>query len=81
MTWRFRKSLKLGPVRASLSKFGVRYSVGGLGFRAGRDSSGRLYATVFVPATGHSSRTYSTQSKTVGGIAAPVPSAARGTKH
>jgi hypothetical protein len=78
MAWRFRKSLKLGPVRVSLSKAGVTYFVGGLGFRVGWDARGRFYATFFLPATGHHSRTYSNKSKTVDGIAAPLSNAAPG---
>jgi hypothetical protein len=41
MAWRFRKSLKLGPIRLNFSKSGVGYSIGGRGFRVGQDAKGR----------------------------------------
>jgi hypothetical protein len=72
MAWRFRKSLKLGPVRLNLSKSGVGYSIGGRGFRVGKDAKGRAYTAASIPGTGLYSRTYSSQGQAAGGNAAPA---------
>jgi len=71
MAWRFRKSLKLGPVRLNLSKSGVGYSIGGRGLRVGKDAKGRSYTAASIPGTGLYSRTYSGQGPAAGGNAAP----------
>jgi hypothetical protein len=63
MAWRFRKSLKLGPVRLNLSKSGIGYSIGGRGFRVGKDAKGRSYTAASIPGTGLYSRTYSRAAK------------------
>jgi len=76
MAWRFRKSLKLGPVRVNLSKSGVGYSIGGRGFRVGQDAKGRSYTAASIPGTGLYNHTYSSQGKAAGGSAAPLPGAA-----
>lgn len=52
MGWRFRKSLKLGPVRLNVGKKGVGYSVGGKGVRIGRSSRGARYVSASVRGTG-----------------------------
>lgn len=52
MGWRFRKSFKIGPVRASLGKRGVGLSWGFPGFRVGRTSDGRAYFSIGIPGTG-----------------------------
>jgi hypothetical protein len=38
MAWRFRKSLKFGPLTLNLSRSNVEYSIVGRGFRVGRDA-------------------------------------------
>jgi hypothetical protein len=73
MAWRFRKSLKLGPIRLNFSKSGVGYSIGGRGFRVGQDAKGRSYTAASIPGTGLYSREYSSQGKAAGGGAALVP--------
>ncbi|MFC5861765.1 DUF4236 domain-containing protein [Acidicapsa dinghuensis] len=54
----FRKSLNLGPLRINASKSGLGYSVGGRGFRIGRDAKGRPYKSFSIPGTGIYNRTY-----------------------
>jgi hypothetical protein len=78
MAWRFRKSLKLGPVRFNLSKSGLGYSIGGYGFRVGQDAKGRSYMAAFIPGKGLYNRTYSGQGKAAGGNAALLPGALPG---
>jgi hypothetical protein len=78
MAWRFRRSLKFGPLKLNFSKSGVGYSVGGRGFRVGKDARGRSYTAASIPGTGLYSRTYSSQGKAAGGSAAPVPGATQG---
>jgi hypothetical protein len=63
MAWRFRKSLKLGPIRLNFSKSGVGYSIGGRGFRVGQDAKGRSYTAASIQGTGLYSREYSSQGK------------------
>lgn len=58
VSWRFQKSIKVGPFRINLSKSGVGYSVGTRGLRLGRDAKGRNYTNVSIPGTGISNRTY-----------------------
>jgi len=58
MAWSFRKSLNFGPLRVNLSKKGFGFSVGGRGFRAGRDAQGRGYTQMSVPGTGIYNRQY-----------------------
>lgn len=72
MAWRFRKSLKLGPMRPNLSKSGVGGSIGVRGFRVGQDAKGRSYMAASIPGTGLYSRTYSSQGHAAGGNAAPM---------
>jgi hypothetical protein len=43
MGWFLRKSIRLGPLRLTVSKGGVGASVGVKGLRAGVDSSGKPY--------------------------------------
>jgi hypothetical protein len=52
MAWRFRKSKKMGPFRATVSKKGVGTSVGFLGFRFGVTPTGRRYISFGIPGTG-----------------------------
>jgi hypothetical protein len=75
MAWRFRKSIKLGPLRFNLSKSGIGTSIGVRGFRVGTDAKGRSYTAASIPGTGIYDRTYSSQGKTAGGDTAPLPGA------
>jgi len=52
----FRKSVNLGPFRVNVSKSGFGYSVGGRGFRVGKDARGRKYHSFSIPGTGVSYR-------------------------
>ena len=52
MGLRFRKSIKMGPVRVNFSKSGVGYSVGGPGFRATKKAGGGYRTTASIPGTG-----------------------------
>ena len=58
MGWGFRKSLNLGLLRINSSKSGLGYSIGGKGFRVGRDARGRSYRSLSIPGVGISNRTY-----------------------
>jgi hypothetical protein len=51
MVWRFRKSIKLGPLRLNLSKSGIGTSIGVRGFRVGKDAKGRSYTATSIPGT------------------------------
>jgi hypothetical protein len=76
MAWRFRKSLKFGPLKVNLSKSSVGYSIGGRGFRVGKDAKGRSYTAASIPGTGLYERKYSSQGKAAGRNAASVPGTA-----
>ena len=52
MGWTYRKSVSLGPFRVNLSKSGIGYSVGGMGFRTGVSSRGRSYKSFSIPGSG-----------------------------
>ena len=52
MGFRFRKSVKAGPVRINFSKSGVGYSVGGKGFRVTKRADGKTQTTASIPGTG-----------------------------
>ena len=52
MGLRFRKSVKLGPFRATLSKSGVSTSVGVKGYRITKLANGKVMQTASVPGTG-----------------------------
>lgn len=52
MGFRFRKSVKAGPMRINFSKSGVGYSVGGKGFRFTKKANGGTRTTTSVPGTG-----------------------------
>jgi hypothetical protein len=52
MGWSYRKSVNLGPFRVNISKSGIGYSVGGMGFRTGVSSRGRNYRSFSLPGTG-----------------------------
>ena len=59
MGWGFWRSINFGPLRINASKSGLGYSIGGRGFRVGRDARGRKYTSLSVPGTGIFNRTYS----------------------
>ena len=52
MGFRFRKSIKAGPVRINFSKSGVGYSVGWKGFRVTKKANGGVRTTTSNPGTG-----------------------------
>lgn len=52
MGLRFRKSIKLGPVRINLSKSGIGWSIGTKGARFTKKAGGGYRTTVGVPGTG-----------------------------
>src|SRR6266851_3560843 len=58
MAWTFRRSLNFGPFRINLSRKGAGFSVGGRGFRIGRDAVGRQYTQASIPTTGIYRRDY-----------------------
>jgi len=75
MAWRFRKSLKIGPIRLNLSKSGLGASLGVRGLRVGTDAKGRSYTATSIPGTGIYQRQYSSHSPTPGNNAAPITGA------
>ena len=52
MSFGFRKSIKLGPVRLTASKRGLTGSLGAGPLRVSRSSRGRRTTTVRAPGTG-----------------------------
>ena len=52
MGLRFRKSIKSGPFRVTLSKSGIGWSVGGKGFRYTKTATGRTRRTYSIPGSG-----------------------------
>jgi hypothetical protein len=56
MGFSFRKSVNIGPFRVSASRSGIGYSVGGRGFRVGKNARGRKYHSFSIPGTGVSYR-------------------------
>lgn len=52
MGFRFRKSIKAGPLRVNLSKSGIGYSVGGKGYRYTKKAGGGTRTTTSIPGTG-----------------------------
>lgn len=52
MSWRWRKSIGRGPIRISMSRKGVGWSVGIPGLRYGRSPDGRKYISQGIPGTG-----------------------------
>jgi len=65
MGFRYRKSLRLGPVRINLGKRGIGTSIGVPGFRVTNSSNGRKYVTIGLPGTGLSwTKTLGTSGRT-----------------
>lgn len=58
MGWNLRRSVNLGPLRINASRSGIGYSLGGRGFRVGKDAKGRRYTAASVPGTGIYRRDY-----------------------
>lgn len=52
MGMRFRKSKSFGPVRVTISKSGVGYSIGSKGFRVTKKAGGGARTTISAPGTG-----------------------------
>jgi len=52
MSFRFRKSLRVGPFRATFSKKGMGKSIGFFGFRFGETADGRKYWSFGIQGTG-----------------------------
>jgi hypothetical protein len=65
MAWRFRRSLKLGPLKLNFSRSGIGYSAGVRGIRAGTDAKGRTYTAASIPGTGLYNRAYYGASKPI----------------
>jgi hypothetical protein len=72
MAWRFRKSIKLGPLRLNLSKSGIGTSIGVRGFRVGTDAKGRSYTAASIPGTGLYERKYSGHGKSAAQTTVPA---------
>ncbi len=58
MGFRFRKTVKMGPVNLNFSKSGIGTSIGGKGFRVGVNSKGKSYTSASIPGTGISYTSY-----------------------
>jgi len=52
MGWRWRKAFTRGPIRTTVSKTGIGWSIGVPGFRVGIAPTGRKYLSVGIPNTG-----------------------------
>lgn len=52
MSWNFRKSTKIGPLRITASKSGLSYSIGTKGFRVTKQANGKIRKTYSIPRTG-----------------------------
>lgn len=52
MGWRFRKIWRLGPLRWSLSKRGIGWSIGLPGLRYGISPTGQRYVSIGLAGTG-----------------------------
>lgn len=83
MSWNFRRTAKIGPIRINASKSGVGGSIGTRGLRVGKDAKGRTYTAASIPRTGIYRRDYlkkSHQQTSASALAGTPknPSAARG---
>ncbi len=52
MGFRFRKSVRFGPLRVNIGKRGIGTSIGVPGARITNSSTGRKYLTLGIPGTG-----------------------------
>lgn len=52
MGWRWRKTFSNGPIRTTVSKSGIGWSIGLPGFRYGITPQGRKYISIGIPKTG-----------------------------
>lgn len=77
MGFRYRKSIKMGPLRINLSKSGIGYSVGVKGYRVTKKSNGGYRTTASIPGTGISHvKEYSARSAhSAPGYVPPMPEA------
>lgn len=74
MGFRFRKSVKVGPMRVNFSKSGVGYSVGSKGFRVTKKANGGMRTTASIPGTGISYvKDYSAKTSGKASYSAPNP--------
>ena len=73
MGWRFRRSLKLGPLKLNFSKSGIGISAGVRGFRVGTDAKGRSYTAASIPGSGLYNRAYYGASKPIAQNTVPLP--------
>jgi tetratricopeptide (TPR) repeat protein len=62
MGFRFRKTIKMGPVNLNISKSGVGTSIGGKGLRVGVNAKGKGYTSASIPGTGIRYTSYSKSS-------------------
>jgi hypothetical protein len=74
MGMRYRKTVKVGPFRATVSKSGVSYSAGVPGARVTKRADGKVQTTLSAPKTGVS---YTHTSRSSKPSAAPRPAASR----
>src|SRR5580698_3837443 len=58
MGWSFRRSARFGPFRLNFSRSGIGWSLGGRGFRIGKNAKGRNYSQTSIPGTGIYRRDY-----------------------
>src|ERR1017187_2903879 len=77
MAWRFRRSLKLGPLRLNFSKSGIGYPAGVRGFRVSTDAKGRTYTAASIPGTGLYNRAYYGASKPIAQNTVPLTGVSR----
>ena len=52
MSWRFRRTFNIGPIRFTLEKTGIGISIGTRGLHIGRSPNGKLYVSAGIPGTG-----------------------------
>ncbi len=52
MSWRWRKIFSSGPIRTTVSKSGIGWSIGIPGFRVGISPTGKKYLSAGIPNTG-----------------------------
>lgn len=52
MGWRLRRVFGAGPIRGSMSRRGIGWSIGVPGFRAGISATGHPYLSIGIPGLG-----------------------------
>ena len=78
MGWMYRKSVGLSPFRLNISKSGIGYSIGGMGFRSGVSSRGRRYKSFSIPGSGIR---YCSSSESRGASLGPGPAFGNRLRH